>query len=300
MRSMLSDRSYMRSDYPREATSALTWIISAVIAGSVLQLVFERFFNSGTFQQLFALTPAALWHGEVWRLVTYSLLHGGVLHFVLNCLGLFLIGREIAPILGSRGLFQFYLSTAVLGGVAWVATHAWGTPPFPLVGASGVLAGMFVFFACIAPEREITFLLFFVLPVTLKPKLLAWILLGIDALGFLFSELPGGSFDTGIAHSAHLGGMLAGWLYYRFFFARNGLDRPAEVAFQFPRLFRRKPKAAAPASALGSAPAGPNPPANLRAEVDRILDKINSHGFGALTEQEKRLLDDAKDLLSRR
>jgi len=290
----------MRSDYQREATSALTWIISAVVAGSVLQLVFERFFNSGAFQQLFALTPAALWHGEVWRLVTYSLLHGGLLHFVLNCLGLFLIGREIAPILGSRGLFQFYLSTAVLGGLAWVATHTWGAPPFPLVGASGVLAGMFVFFACIAPEREITFLLFFVLPVTLKPKFLAWALLAMDALGFLFSELPGGSFDTGIAHSAHLGGMLAGWLYYRFFFARNGLDRPAEASFRLPGFFRRKKKAAVAAAAPDNATVGINPPANLRAEVDRILDKINSHGFGALTEQEKRLLDDAKDLLSRR
>lgn len=290
----------MRSDYPREATSALTWIISAVVAGSVLQLVFERFFNSGAFQQLFALTPAALWHGEVWRLVTYSLLHGGLLHFVLNCLGLFLIGREIAPILGSRGLFQFYFSTAVLGGLAWVATHTWGAAPFPLVGASGVLAGMFVFFACIAPEREITFLLFFVLPVTLKPKFLAWILLGIDGLGFLFSELPGGSFDTGIAHSAHLGGMLAGWLYYRFFFARNGLDRPTEATFQLPGFLRRKKKTAVSTSVPDSAALGVNPPANLRAEVDRILDKINSHGFGALTEQEKRLLDDAKDLLSRR
>lgn len=290
----------MRSDYQREATSALTWILSAVIAGSVLQLVFERFFNSGAFQQLFALTPAALGHGEVWRLVTYSLLHGGLLHFALNCLGLFLIGREIAPILGSRGLFQFYLSTAIVGGVAWVATHAWGTPPFPLVGASGVLAGMFVFFACIAPEREITFLLFFVLPVTLKPKFLAWILLGIDALGFLFSELPGGSFDTGIAHSAHLGGMLAGWLYYRFFFARNGLDRPAEAAFRLPQFLRRSKGAPIASSTPGAQAAGSHPPVNLRAEVDRILDKINSHGFGALTEQEKRLLDDAKDLLSRR
>ncbi|MBI5425920.1 MAG: rhomboid family intramembrane serine protease [Opitutae bacterium] len=297
---MLSDRSYMRSDYPREATSALTWILSAVIAGSVLQLVFERFFNSGAFQQLFALTPAGLWHGEVWRLVTYSLLHGGLLHFVLNCLGLFLIGREIAPILGSRGLIQFYLGTAIMGGLLWVATHSWGATPFPLVGASGVLAGMFVFFACVAPEREITFLLFFVLPVTLKPKFLAWILLGIDALGYLFSELPGGTFDTGIAHSAHLGGMLAGWLYYRFFFARNGLDRATEATFRLPQIFRRKKQAAAPSPVSGSAATGSNPPANLRAEVDRILDKINSHGFGALTEQEKRLLDDAKDLLSRR
>jgi hypothetical protein len=159
---------------------------------------------------------------------------------------------------------------------------------------------MFVFFACVAPEREITFLLFFVLPVTLKPKILAWILLAIDTLGFLFNESPGGALDggAGIAHSAHLGGMLAGWLYFRLLYANNGLDRAAGASFRLP-LFRRQTKKT-PAPLPDDSPPVHSAPVNLRAEVDRILDKINSHGFGALTEQEKRLLDDAKDLLSRR
>jgi membrane associated rhomboid family serine protease len=296
---MLFDRSYMRSDYPRETTSALTWLLSAVVAGSVMQLVFERFLDSNVMVDLFAVTPAALLQGEVWTLVTYTFLHGGVLHLVLNALGLFLLGREIAPLLGTRGSIQFYLSTAILGALAWFAAHAWGSPTFPLVGASAVLAGMFIFFACVAPEREITFLLFFVLPVTLKPKVLAWILLGIETLGFLFNELRGGALDggAGIAHSAHLGGMLGGWLYFRLLYANNGLDRAARTSFSL-TLFRRRPKAPAPVAESDSPPLAP--PVNLRAEVDRILDKINSHGFGALTEQEKRLLDDAKDLLSRR
>lgn len=296
---MLSDRSYMRPDYPRETTSALTWFLSAVIAGSVMQLVFERFLGSNAMVDLFAVTPVGVLQGKVWTLVTYTFLHGGVLHLVLNALGLFLIGREVAPLLGTRGLIQFLLSTAILGALAWFATHAWGAPTFPLVGASAVLAGMFVFFACVAPEREITFLLFFVLPVTLKPKILAWILLAIDALGFLFNEIPGGVLDggAGIAHSAHLGGMLAGWLYYRLLYANNGLDRAAGSSFRL-SLFRRAVKTSAPRPEA-STPVH-SAPVNLRAEVDRILDKINSHGFGALTEQEKRLLDDAKDLLSRR
>ncbi|HLP26897.1 MAG TPA: rhomboid family intramembrane serine protease, partial [Acidobacteriota bacterium] len=296
---MLSDRPYMRSDYPRETTSALTWFLSAVIAGSVMQLFFERFLGSNVMVDLLAVTPGGVLSGKVWTLVTYTFLHGGVLHLVLNALGLFLIGREIAPLLGTRGLAQFLLSTAILGALAWFAVHAWGSPTFPLVGASAVLAGMFIFFACVAPEREITFLLFFVLPVTLKPKLLAWILLGIDGLGFLFNELPGGALDggAGIAHSAHLGGMLAGWLYFRLLYANNGLDRAAGPSFKF-SLFRRSTKAST-LRASAETPAQ-TPPVNLRAEVDRILDKINSHGFGALTEQEKRLLDDAKDLLSRR
>lgn len=297
---MLSDRSYMRSDYPRETTSALTWLLSAVIAGSVLQFVFDLFLHSRAFLHLFGLTPGGLLQGKVWTLLTFTFLHANILHLVVNALGLFLIGREIAPMLGSRAVVQFSAGASVLGGLLWFASHFWAANPSTLVGASAVVAAMFVFFACVAPEREITFLLFFVLPVTLKPKIAAWIFLALSLLGFLFNELPGGMFDwgTGIAHSAHLGGMLAGWLYYRFFYANNGWDRAADTTLLPRGLFRRATKATPP-------PAAPPPslltgPADLRAEVDRILDKINSHGFGALTEQEKRLLDDAKDLLSRR
>lgn len=299
---MLSDRSYMRSDYPRETTSALTWLLSAVIAGSVMQFVFDLLLHSDAFLRLFALSPAALLNGKIWTLLTFTFLHANILHLVVNALGLFLIGKEIAPLLGSRGMVQFCVSASVLGGLAWFASHVWTATPITLVGASAVLAGMFVFFACVAPEREITFLLFFVLPVTLKPKIAAWIFLGISLLGFLFNEIPGGVLDggMGIAHSAHLGGMFAGWLYYRFFYANNGWDRASGGLFNA-SLFRRrtKPTALAPI-ASATPPIAPTAPADLRAEVDRILDKINSHGFGALTEQEKRLLDDAKDLLSRR
>lgn len=298
---MLSDRSYMRSDYPRESTSALTWLLSAVIAGSVLQFVFGFFLNSDSFLRLFALSPGGLLQGKVWTLLTFTFLHANILHLVVNALGLFLIGREIAPMLGSRGVVQFSVGASALGGLAWFATHFWATAPATLVGASAVVAAMFVFFACVAPEREITFLLFFVLPVTLKPKIAAWIFLALSVLGFLFNELAGGALGWGgdIAHSAHLGGMLAGWLYYRFFYANNGWDRAADAGFFSRSLFRRRAKPAA-VPQTGTSPIVPTAPADLRAEVDRILDKINSHGFGALTEQEKRLLDDAKDLLSRR
>jgi len=285
----------MHSDYPREGTSALTWVLCATIAGAVLQWTFAQW-GRDAFADLFALRASSLGHGKVWTLLSYVLLHDGPIHLLLNCLGLFFIGREIAPLLGTARFFQFYFITALVGALAWFGVHAFtgGT----VIGASACVAAMFIFFACVYPEREVTFLVFFVLPVTVRPKILAWCLLAFDAVGFLFSELPGAIFASGIAHSAHLGGMLAGWLYYRFAFANNGPDRAAGSWFGLERIFRRRPKATVVRHAA-SAPAG-NSPVNLRAEVDRILDKINSQGFGALTEQEKRLLDDAKDSLSRR
>lgn len=287
----------MRSDYPRPAGSVLRWILGALLVGSVLQFMFERWFRTNAFESLLALSPHGFSNWKIWTVATYAFLHGGLLHLLLNCLGIFLLGREVAPLLGSRRFVQFFLGSAVLGGLVWLAVHSFMGGGALLVGASASLVAIFILFACIYPEREITFLLFFVLPVTLKPKFLAWGLLAFDGLGFLFAELPGGAFDNGIAHSAHLGGILAGWLYHRYVFSRGGADG-IPGAIELPRWLRRR-KESGPAKPTAFKVNLSSEPKDLRAEVDRILDKINSQGFGALTEQEKRLLDDAKDLLSR-
>ena len=99
----------------------------------------------------------------------------------------------------------------------------------------------------------------------------------------------------GFAHSAHLGGMAAGWLYFRFVHDHDW--RGSRPNLELPQWLKRPLR-----------PTPPPPPEpvtigsreHLKAEVDRILDKINSQGFGALTADEKRLLDEARDLLSRR
>ncbi len=291
---MLADRSYMRPGYPQQGTSMLTWMVCALIAAFVLQLATSSW-DLFPLERLLVLTPAGLRHGRVWTLLTYVLMHGGILHLLFNCLSLYLIGRELIGPLGSVRFLGLSLSAALLGALFWFACH-FNQGGLVLLGASGIVAGLFVVFACLFPEQDVTFLAFYVLPITVKPKLLAWILLGVELVGFLFGELPRGGFDQGIAHSAHLGGMLAGWLFYRFFYARNGLD--LATSFAWPAWLRRRPKRTAvttPKSRLEL-----HQQASLRSEVDRILDKINSHGFGALTDQEKRLLDEAKDLLSRR
>jgi hypothetical protein len=142
-------------------------------------------------------------------------------------------------------------------------------------------------------------------PVTIKPKHVAFALVGFALFGLLFHEIPGTPlpFDIVIASSAHLGGMLTGFLYYRFAHeARWMIGSPDRADIELPRWMKRTRKAPAvpppaPAYHVNVEPATRE---DIRAEVDRILDKINSHGFGSLTPEEKRVLDDAKDLLSRR
>lgn len=298
---MLSDRSYMRDDYPRTAFNAVTWLISAIVAAFVLQFVFLRWFNAGSaFNQALALTPGAIASGKVWTLFSYSFLHStaNLLHVVGNLLALFFLGRVLQPMLGARRFTWLYVGAVVTGALLWVATH-WQDPASIAIGASAGVAGLFVVFACFFPNQPITFLLFFFIPVSIKPKHAAIALVAFEVAGFVFYELMrsvspfGGS---AIAHSAHLGGMIAGWVYFRYLHAASWKFSPtADV--EPPRWFK---KSAAKPTLPPVYQVHVTRREDLRAEVDRILDKINSEGFGALTADEKRLLDEARDLLSRR
>lgn len=301
---MLSDRHYMRDSYePARSggSSVMTWLLSGIIAGFVLQNVFLRWFNAGSFfDGYFALSPYAVATGKVWTLLTYGFLHDprNLLHILANVLAIYFLGRELIPVLGARRFLGAYASMLLTGGLLWLAAN-WHTPGIVL-GASAAACGLLIIYAGFYPNRPITFLLFFILPVTLKPKHVAITLLLLDLAGFAFYEVLGAASPFGVAHSAHLGGMLAGWVYFRYVHDRAW---PDTWRLSWPRRRSRAGSRAVEADFPAEAPDESNLPTssrNLRAEVDRILDKINSEGFGALTPEEKRLLDNAKDLLSRR
>ena len=297
---MLSDRSYARDDYPRERTSVLTWLLCALAAGFLVQLVSESpwFARGGGLGAILALSVRSLHAGQIWTLVTHSFLHTSLLHLVGTLLMLYFLGRELLPVLGPRRFLGLFFGATIMGGLAWGSLHWWGLAGSH-IGATAAADALLIVYACFYPNQRMDFLLFFVLPVSVKPKHLALVVLAIDLFGLVLFEIPGVRmpFDSVVAHSAHLGGMAAGWLYYRFLHnARLGWSGP-RAAIGLPRWLKPAPKASI---ATREPQANPGNREQLRVEVDRILDKINSQGFGSLTPAEKRLLDDAKDLLSRR
>ena len=298
---MLSDRSYMRDSYPRTSRSALVWLISATISGFVLINLFQNWLLSDSFRNVFAVTIPGMQNGFVWQLVTYGFLHPAgepfdVLVFCFNVLCLYVLGRELETLLGTKRFIWLYLAGIVVGGATWLATHFRFGGSAPLMGAWPGIAALFTVFACLNANQRIPLLIFFIFPVTLKPKYLLWAALILDAAGFLAFELRQGATLFGY-HSAHLGGMLAGFLYYRFIHLREWRTPDGLADVELPQWFKKKQNAV-----------DPEPPVyrvnldreELKAEVDRILDKINSEGFQALSSDEKRLLDEAKDTLSRR
>ena len=298
---MLSDRPYMRDPYERRPFPVLAWMLGVIVAVFVLENILLRFRSfpdpAGTgFLHALALSPEAIIHGKVWTLATYAVLHDpdNFLHVIGNLLGLYFLGRELLPLLGTRRFIGLSLASLVCGGVFWLGVN-W-THGGILLGASAVVYGLLVVFACIEPARPMTLLLFFVLPVTLKPKYIALGLFAIDACGLLFFELLGHP-GAGIAHSAHLGGMAAGWLYFHLIHSRGRELSGGKPAIELPGWFRKSRKSDAPPPAYKVNLATGD---DLRAEIDRILDKINSEGFQSLTDEEKHRLDHARDHLSRR
>jgi membrane associated rhomboid family serine protease len=305
---MLSDRSYMKANYERERLRALPWLLGVLAVMMVAELVLGSPWFRGADEILrrLSLDLGELRHGRLWALVSYGLLNGfSPLWAVFLLVGLYFMGRELEPMLGPRRLLTLFASGLLLGGLAWAATN-WrhgGT----LMGCMPGLYGMLVFYACVYPDEPFRLLLAFFLPVTIRPRLLVQVLLALDLLAFLLYELPGGIAPFAYAPSAHLGGMAAGWLCHRLWRGNEqqmGWRQPSTLWLRLSYWLPR-PRRAAPPVPRRNPPVseGPPPsptPAALRAEVDRILDKISSHGFAALTPAERRTLDEARELLSRR
>lgn len=297
---MSSDRFYMRGDYTRPATTALVWLVAAMIATFVLQLVLLSPWlgSSAALPDQLRLTVRGIERWQVWTLVTHGFLHstGNPLHILFSLLSLVLIGRELEPQLGARRFVGLFAGALVAGALCWLALH-WrqGGAHF---GPSAAILGLLVVLARLYENQPMNFMPFFVFSVTMRPMYFVYGLAAIDLFLLFLFELPGSPVPFGYAPSVHLGGMAAGWIYFRFLHARHGWDRAASLTLPGWLGFKRRPAdaprpAAAPTRTTRTSP-------NLRADVDRILDKINSQGFGALTAEEKRTLDEAKDLLSKR
>jgi membrane associated rhomboid family serine protease len=293
---MLYDRPYMRSNSGRREISVLGWIIIGTIAVFVLQNIVDNLTpGRGSFMlNWFALSTPGVQSGLFWTFLTYGFLHGNLFHILVNLLGIYFLGRELVAMLGSGRFLGFYFSAVLLGGLLWFITSV-ATGGGMVVGASAALFGMLTLFASFYPERPITLLLFFVIPVTVKPKHLAMAALAISLFGLIFIEIPG---TGGVAHSAHLGGMLAGWGFFRFLHSVGPVRRESRVSMEMPSWLRKRRSGTT--SVARNYKVNIRTQEDIRAEVDRILDKINSQGFGSLTEAEKKLLDDAREMLSRR
>jgi membrane associated rhomboid family serine protease len=277
-------------DAQRPGHNLIKILIVANVTVFVLQLLLQDAFPT----DLLALNSSDFIF-KPWTLVSYSFLHstGQLLHIVVNMLMLYFMGKSLEQILNPRQLGTLFLGCILAGCIVWLAVN-WGTPGPQLMGASAGVTGFLIYFCLNRPNEPVTFLLFFVIPVTLKPKWIAWGVFAFEMYNFLSHEIPGTPSGYAVANSAHLGGMLAAVLFYRF---GMGLELRMPGFLRQRRIVRQASRKKNVQPTNDTVSHGDND--TLQREVDRILDKINAKGFGSLSPKEKQTLDQAKDILRR-
>ncbi len=153
-----------------------------------------------------ALWPLSSGHFLPWQILTYAFLHGDPTHLFFNMLGLWMFGSEIESIWGRKRYIHYLLASVLAGGAAQLLVAPLFAMSGPTVGASGALFGLLLAFGMMFPDRIIMPLF---PPIPMKAKIFVAIFGGLE---LLFGLMGGG----GVAHFAHLGGMLGGWLMIRY------------------------------------------------------------------------------------
>ena len=171
------------------------FLLSLVVPGVIMALGFQP---EAIVQQL-----------SIWRFATYMFLHGDLMHLLFNMLSLWMFGTELERTWRTRFFTKYYFVTGI--GAA-VITFLWSLSSLPyaesiyysvVIGASGAVYGVLLAYGLTFPHRPIY--LYFIFPIQAK-----YFVMIVGAIAFLSSI---GSSGSGIAHTAHLGGLLVGYLY---------------------------------------------------------------------------------------
>ncbi len=236
---------------------------------------------------------------ELWRYVTYMFIHFDFMHFFFNMLMLWMFGAEVAEWMGSRHFVSMYFFCGIFAALFSFFMCLLGLTNNPIIGASGALMGVFVAYYKFFPDRVI--LMFFIIPMKIRHAM--WVMIALDILFANSGDM--------IAHFAHLGGVVAGFLYMAVY--QNGskviYDSPLSGVFRLfsshPERFRRSRSSSSRSYEKDSV----EEPEVLEGEVfymneqkrmDDILRKVEREGIQSLSESEREFLLKAGDKLRRR
>jgi membrane associated rhomboid family serine protease len=258
------------------------WVVRLIAANMVVLLLMRTIFISPELTSALAFSPAAALTAP-WTFFTYMFVHAGLLHLLGNMFMLFVFGTPVESRMGSRAFILYYLLCGV-GAAVFSAALSSIMNVGPMVGASGAVLGVALAFAMYWPDAE---LIVFPLPVPIRARTLVALLIGADVL---FAFLTPGD---GIAHVAHVGGALSGYLYFRM----QGLSRrsPQPPPRAVERVVMVQSGSAEPERRTPVTTARPRRRVDadpVAAEVDRVLDKISEKGIASLTPAERRFLDE--------
>jgi len=223
--------------------------------------------------QNFALIPSeVIFHFKIWQLVTYLFLHGGFWHIFFNMFVLWMFGSELEREWGTKEFLKYYFITGIGAGVFnLLLSNA------PTIGASGAVYGVMLAYALRYPDRLVY--IYFLFPVKVKYMMAFLVLVSF------FSTF--GASGDGIAHAAHLGGIVVGFVYLKYWVLLYKIKR------NLPNIsFGKKHD-----SNMKYTKGGDNKTEYYRRIIDELLDKINRVGYLNLTDEEKKILEEGSKYL---
>jgi membrane associated rhomboid family serine protease len=179
--------------------------VKSLVAANVLVFILQSL-SKGALDELFALWPLQSIDGRsyfhIWQIVTYAFLHstGNITHLLFNMLGLWMFGAEIERYVGPRRLLACYFASVVTAALSQLFIPTlFNAPPAPTIGASGGVFGLLLAYAFLFPKRKVIPL---IPPIPMPAWLFATLYAGVE----LFLGVTGTL--SGVAHFAHLGGMV--------------------------------------------------------------------------------------------
>ncbi len=264
----------MRTRSPFSLTPVVRGLI---IANAVVYLLTITVFTGEWLFQITAFSVSNI-GTRPWTFVTYMFVHGGFLHLLFNMLMMFFFGPAVEERMGGSS-FALYYFTCGIGGAIVAVMLSVVSPVGPVIGASAAVLGVTLAFAMFWPNMPVYV---FPLPVPIKVK---WLVAFLVITDLLFLRA-----NDGIAHFAHLGGFLFGFIYLK---SEAHLARQTSAAVQARRTMRptarstvqRTPKTVRRETSDDEV-------LSLYDDIDRILDKISKSGLESLTPEERRLLDE--------
>jgi len=292
-------------DYYRGETQGSLWFsgqapaCKAIIAINVGMLILQALQGPDTPIDTWfvAKSQEILDRGHIWQLLTAAFLHDGLLHLFWNMLFLWMVGRDMEALYGTRNFVALYVSAAIVSTLGWALLDRYYGNESRMVGASGAVMAVIVVYALYHPRREILF--FMVVPVEM------WLLVTIYILSDAWQLLMPDK-NSRIAVAAHLSGAAYGYLYKQFDLRWSRL---ISGRFRSPRLRvimpdprdKSAPRPASSSPTWSAAPPTSSKPSAaavlpqelLDAKLDEVLAKIAREGPQHLTEEENRVLQEA-------
>lgn len=256
------------------------WVGRLIIANAVVLLLLMTLFTSRDLFSALQFSPGTALT-RPWAFVSYMFVHAGLLHLLANMLMLYVFGTAVESRIGSRNFILYYLYCGV-GAAVFSLLLAGIMPVGAFVGASGAVLGVAVAFAYFWPEAE---LIVFPIPFPIKARSLVIGLVIFDVVAWRLWP------NDGIAHLAHVGGAMFGYLFFRV----QTLSRknPTQPARALERVVMAQSGASEPDRRTPATPPRPRRRIDadpVAAEVDRVLDKISEKGLSSLTDAERRFL----------